>query len=762
MESGYFYTDITNDSTPLITVSGETDNGGSGLHTTAYYYQWRINGGEWSGSGYIASNTYSPSVSESQDVDFSAGVRDAVGNVGTFVSDSDNTVDLADPSFTNIGGSESSNYLYTPSSTTDYGYYSDNMGASLTDFNVIGDVTDNYGLEKANGSTQFSDTPQDTSITGTSDAFSCTYTINDGDLGTGDVTVTIYLYDQAGNVVTDTFTFYEDNTAPSISVTWNFNVNDWCIKSGTDFGFIDIDVTSVQDIGAGLEYGFFYVYNSSGIQSSVRFIVQGLNGDTSEKSYLDEYWYPTDDCKNTGNYIDDEYDLNDLYVRMGFRDMCANYNYPIRYVRLDRTVPGGGTLVMASGWFYVSITNDSTPLLTASGASDAGSGLHPSTRYQFRYRIDDGGWNYGGWQLSNTYEGFTISDTQNVDFGLEVMDVVGNVEPYVYDFDNIVDLTNPSFTNIGGSESSNYLHAVGATIDYGYYSDNMGSTPHNFYVIGDITDNFGLELANATALFGDLPSDNSITGTSDSFSLLYDIHDVWYGYGDKVCTVYLFDQAGNVVTDTYTFYEDNSGPNPYSLSTDELYNWGVAITVSGSTTDALSGLLSTNAYEWWINSTRIYGTQYTTTSSYTWTNLLLGPLEFCGAAWDNVGNFQNATTTTIHYVYILVITNPQPEIEEIEDTGYYNEEDVYYNDVVLKITSVEEVEQTKETDTIVEVEVNALNIIGEYVISKNKTDSDTHIVLIVTKVHKTIVTPSVLALLPMMLFFGRKKKKEKR
>jgi hypothetical protein len=338
MESGYFYASITNDSTPLITCSGATDSG-SGLHGTPYVYNWRIDGGEWSNYGYTASTTHTPTISESQDVDFAVYVRDAVGNVGGWVYDNDNTVDLSDPSFTNIGGSEASSYLYAPSSTTDYGYYSDNMGVTLTDFNVIGAVTDNYNLEKANGSTQFSDTPQDTSITGASDSFSCTYTINNGDLGTGDVTVTIYLFDQAGNVVVDTFTFYEDNTAPTKSITWNFDVNDWCIFDGTDWGFTNIDVDSVQDTGAGLQYGYFYVYNSSGVQSALKWIVTGLNGDTSEKSYLNEYWYPTDDCESTGNYLDEEYDLNDLYIHICFRDMVYNAFYADRYVRLDMTAP---------------------------------------------------------------------------------------------------------------------------------------------------------------------------------------------------------------------------------------------------------------------------------------------------------------------------------------------------------------------------------------------------------------------------------------
>ena len=65
------------------------------------------------------------------------------------------------------------------------------MGATLTDFNVIGDVTDNFGLEKADGTTHFSDTPSDSSITGTSDAFSLTYTINNGDQGSGTQIVTV-------------------------------------------------------------------------------------------------------------------------------------------------------------------------------------------------------------------------------------------------------------------------------------------------------------------------------------------------------------------------------------------------------------------------------------------------------------------------------------------------------------------------------------------------------------------------------------------
>ncbi|PWI49489.1 hypothetical protein CEE45_01475 [Candidatus Heimdallarchaeota archaeon B3_Heim] len=689
--------------------------------------------------------------------------KDNVGNADASAVTITMTEDLVDPTLTDAMSG------YSEGGDVDeiFGVIADNEAFFSDSFDTDGTMTFTAtGTDGGAGvrGIDFGSFGADNPAEDTESPYTGLYTINDDD-STGSITVVIY--DNVGNDASGSITMTEDAVAPTVTITWNFNDNDWAIMSGSDYGWTNIDYTVVQDTASGLQTVYLNSYDhSASAWKTARTIASGLNGDTSSKSYLDQYRYHTDTGETTGTYVDDEYDnTQDKYYAFA-DDMVGNRGGTEQYIRLDRTAPTGHSVVMESGTFYADITNDNTPLLTGSDASDSGSGLS-ATPYYFAWRVNGGGWSNSGYQAGNTWSPTVTVSSIDYDFTLQIQDVVGNTGVYANDYENTVDLIDPAFTNIGGSESSGYLYAVGATIDNGYYSDNMGATPTNFLVIGDVTDNFGLEKANGSLAFSDTPDDTSITGTSDSFSLTYTITS---GYsGAKVVTLTLYDQAGNSVQATYTFYEDNIPPESNVIYTNELYNSGIPITVSNLATDSGSGIRTTDGYEWWVNQTRIYGTQFTTSNYYTWNIYNLTNLVFYGAVYDNVMNFSNATTKTVIYIFILIITSPQPEIEEIETTEYYNDEDVYLDDTttIYKIinvdyndfTSVEEYDLELEENIIMNEEINVTEKPDEIktvgVIKVEKIES-------ITNIRYTIGTICYFVMVSINIMYNSNKKRRRR
>lgn len=308
------------------------------------------------------------------------------------------------------------------------------------------------------------------------------YTLNTDDTAGS---ITVIIYDKVGNSASNTITITEDTTGPSVTMAWNFNVNDWCTKSGSDYGFTNIDITSVQDTVSGLDYGFMYVYNSSGVQSSVRYIVQGLNGDTSDKNYLNEVWYPTDDVTITGNYLDDEDDDNDLYARIGFRDMVSNYaSYNNRYTKLDRTAPILGTTEFTNedyniNWFdpdtgtatfripFTEANVESIAVVCTLDASD---------------RASD--WVSGGSPFDSSISISGRSDTSGVSITITITDETGNIDTTFAGVNQI------KLDNTAPTDYSLVLTADGADIGYvpntGYYDD--GTVNVDATDVGSITE----------------------------------------------------------------------------------------------------------------------------------------------------------------------------------------------------------------------------------------------------------------------------------
>ncbi|UCG01766.1 MAG: hypothetical protein JSW11_19430, partial [Candidatus Heimdallarchaeota archaeon] len=542
MDSGWFYADITNDSSPTCTGNvGSATDVGSGIHDTSpYNFRHRVDGGSWTYRGWSSVTTYTPSIGAStQDFDVEMDIRDNVGNVAgyTIAFDHDNVVDLLAPSFSNIGGSEASEWLHAPGATTDYGYYSDNMGLTLTNFNVIGDVTDNIGLEKANGSLAFSDTPQDITITSTSDSFFCTYTINNGDFGSGTQVVTIYLYDQGGNFVTDTFTFYEDNSPPTLSDA----MSDYAESGDTDEVYND----SISNT--------FYFSNSFDSSATITFTATGSDNGPSGVRGIDFGVFgadnPTEDTSfpYQGQYTIDTTDelgsiLVTIYDNVGNSDsnsITCTEDSAIPNIILTEEAESSDHLYAEHGdgseGVYGSGMSSGESYTISGTASDGSSGMFSVT--------DDttfgGNPSNGGSPTSWNFEySVTSSDDGDVTVTYTATDNVGNTNTTTYTF--YEDNTDPTITDVMADylEISGDLDEVHGDVSSNifYFSGSFDGAPATiiFNATGTDTGVAGLRGIDFGAFSGEDPPEDpsppysgqySIDGTENSGFITVDIYD---------------------------------------------------------------------------------------------------------------------------------------------------------------------------------------------------------------------------------------------
>ena len=119
------------------------------------------------------------------------------------------------PSISVTSESESSQYLDASYGTSIQGVYGSLMG-STQDFTIAGTSGDGSGsgMESLTDDTSFGNNP---SNTGSVTSWEFIYAIDSAD--NGDITVTYTATDDVGNTNTAQYTFYEDNTAPTIDIT---------------------------------------------------------------------------------------------------------------------------------------------------------------------------------------------------------------------------------------------------------------------------------------------------------------------------------------------------------------------------------------------------------------------------------------------------------------------------------------------------------------------------------------------------------------
>jgi hypothetical protein len=296
---------------------------------------------------------------------------------------------------------------------------------------------------------------------------------------------------------------------------------------------------------------------------------------------------------------DGSYDIsfygNDSAGR-SFSDETGSYgDAPLK---LDDTGPSSYSIAMAAGIFHADETNDMSPDVVVSGASDgSGVGLH-SNPYYFGWRVNDGSWTYPGWQASATWTGSFATDSSNYDFQVKVRDLLGNEGTAVYDNDNVVEDDAPTDLSIYQIlESSNYLYASGSTL----YYQNLGAGTYSFTVYVEASDAIaGLEKAtfpNTVSTGGDDATEN---GGAYEYEFSYDVIPTESYSG--IATVTVYDQAGNSATVTFSVVPTSTGSKSDYYEIMVFPDAPIAFTVSLTDVDwRLYRLAIMNAY--WNGST---------------------------------------------------------------------------------------------------------------------------------------------------------------
>ncbi|MHA2298242.1 MAG: LamG-like jellyroll fold domain-containing protein [Candidatus Hodarchaeales archaeon] len=214
-------------------------------------------------------------------------------------------LDNDDPliSFSSGSTNEFSDYLYYDNSSQ-YGYYSDNMGATIADFTVGGMVSDSgSGMYSVIDSTDFGDNPLNG---GTATTWNLTYHIDENDYSYGTFIVIFTATDNCGNINTDDFQFRLDTTAPtgySLNLTQDEVTVDDIPRIGyDDDGDVTFTVSGGFDSDSGLNSTpYSYSWNGSSWQAWTS--DTSYNNASARDGYYVLYLRLIDRCGNIGDYV---------------------------------------------------------------------------------------------------------------------------------------------------------------------------------------------------------------------------------------------------------------------------------------------------------------------------------------------------------------------------------------------------------------------------------------------------------------------------
>ncbi|MFX1517319.1 MAG: hypothetical protein ACFFC6_13530, partial [Promethearchaeota archaeon] len=456
--------------------------------------------------------------------------------------------------------SELSDYLYYDTSST-YGYYSDNMGASPTDFIIGGTASDEgSGIASLTDNTDFGGNP---SMGGSYSSWIYTYEITSGDTSYGTFVITYTVTDYVGNTNTTEFEFRIDNTNPTIahsSGTTSESSDYLYYEGSTTYGYYSDNMDSVDtdfivggtasDGGAGLlsiedDTTFGNDLPRGGTLTSWTFTYEIDQGDAGNGTFT--VTYIAIDRVNNSNTVSFEFreDNTDPTIthNPGTTSEASNYLY----------YDGSS----AYGYYSDNMGVIDTNFVVGGTASDSGAGLvsivdntsfgnDPSrggslASWSFTYVIDQGDKNNGTFRVKYT-----------------ATDFVNNTAITIFTFredNNDPTITHePSATN----ETSAYLY-YDTLSNYGYYSDNMEGTKQTFNVGGTASDGgAGLQYVQDNTIFGDNPS---YSGSLTAWTFAYTIDSGDSSFGSFTVNYIVNDKVGNTKTTSFTFYEDNTAPN---------------------------------------------------------------------------------------------------------------------------------------------------------------------------------------------------------
>ncbi|MFX1249221.1 MAG: hypothetical protein ACFFBQ_17655, partial [Promethearchaeota archaeon] len=499
------------------------------------------------------------------------------------------TEDGVSPSISITGESESSVYLYAGYGTGIQGVYGSLMasGQSYVISGTASDATTDL-LSVEDDTTTFGGNP---SQGGTLANWQFDYQITSTD--NGDVTITYTATDNVGNTNTVSYTFYEDNTDPTLSdpmsayqesgdtdEVYGIDGSDTVYFSNSFDSSVTITFTATgSDTGPagvrGVDFGIFGADNPVEDTSSP---YQGQytldNADTSGTITVAIY-------DNVGNSVSDTITCTEDATIPILSDAMSAYSEDA-----GDTTDVFGDIIINTLYFSNSIPSSATVTFTATGSDTGGSGMRgidfsafgdddptedTSVPYQGQYILDN----------TDTSGSITVTIYDNV--GNSASDTITCTE----------DGVNPSISITGESESSVYLYAGYGTGTQGVYGSLM-SSGQSYVISGTASDATAdlLSVEDDTTTFGGNPSQG---GTLANWQFDYQITST--DNGDVTITYTATDNVGNTNTVSYTFYEDNTDPtlsDPMSAyqesgDTDEVYG------IAGSDTFYFSNSFDSSA-----------------------------------------------------------------------------------------------------------------------------------------------------------------------
>ncbi|MFW9778408.1 MAG: beta strand repeat-containing protein, partial [Candidatus Heimdallarchaeota archaeon] len=487
-------------------------------------------------------------------------IYDNVGNSGSDTITC--TEDTSSPTITITGETESSSYLYAGYGTIKEGVYGSGMG-SLQSYTISGTASDaDAGLLSITDDQSFGNNP---SNSGTNSSWSFVYQIDAAD--SGNVVVTYTATDLVGNIATDAYTFNEDNTNPSISVTQ--------AASATNESSIYLYYDNVSAFGyySPNMLGVLQAFNVGGTASDALAGLASVTDDTTfgnnpARSGSLTSWsfgYQIDDGDSVYGTFTVTYTATDNVGNTftdSFQFLFDNTN-PTVSVDTAYILDGGSPYLHWDGvgskiWYGDDMPSGQS-LTVGIDAADASSGLdYAIAANQFggtaAQRTDDTEDTNGGRTYDVPVVDIDATDTWTGSFGITVYDNVGNNLQTTVDFSR--DTGIPSISVTGEIESSVYLYAGYGTTKQGVYSGSGMGSIQGFTISGTASDaSAGLYSITDNSAFGNDPIN---TGTNASWSFLYQIDSG--DNGDVTIAYTATDLVGNTAGDTYTFFEDGTNP----------------------------------------------------------------------------------------------------------------------------------------------------------------------------------------------------------
>jgi len=261
---------------------------------------------------------------------------------------------------------------------------------------------------------------------------------------------------------------------------------------------------------------------------------------------------------------------------------------------------------------------------------------------------------------------FTQAYSEGVGYRARVraMDANGNTGPWS-DPSIVVtpDRTPPTITSPSIDEDSSFFSVSGLTL---FYTNTM-SIADTFAVRGNANDTLsGVDKATFSPAFGQTPGDDNYPGI---FAGHYDVPAGSTEAGLITATVY--DQAGNIATQTYRFELDGTPPDSTAWS--PAHVTGSPITVTWVASDTQSGVRSTTL--WYMKETTGTWLSYQTVDAASGAFSFAPPdgdglYLFATVAVDNLGNPEAGPTVSetqtayrtqlpdveVHYIYLPLTT----------------------------------------------------------------------------------------------------------